>query len=572
MHTVLQILNLAGSLGLFLYGMTLMSESLQKIAGDRLRRILSSITSNPLKGVLTGVAITSLIQSSSASTVMVVSFVNAGLLTLTQAIGVIMGANIGTTVTAWIVSLVGFKADIAILAIPLIAVGFVMFMSKKQKRKNTGEMLIGFALLFLGLTFLKDSMPDLSSSPETLKFLQNFTGHGFWSVLIFVGIGTLLTMILQSSSATVALTLVMVNYGWIPFEIAASMVLGENIGTTITANIAAAVGNVSAKRAALAHTFFNVIGVIWAVALFRPFLRLVGAIITGLGGADPFIPIAQAADPVASGNAMIYSVSLLHTMFNLINTTLLIWFVPILVKIVTFVIKSPKEEEKYRLKFIQAGLLSTAELSIDQAKQEIIHFGNIITRQYAIIRNALDVKDNDEFDTLFNKISYYEEVTDRIEFEIAEYLNKIGDEGISAESGNRIQSMYKIIGEMESMGDSGYNLGRILQRKRNNNVSFDERMIRNVLGMMDLVDKGYEIMLFNLQADYTKLNNIDNALDAEKDINKYRDMIREGNLLSLGKNEYDYLSGVYYMDLIAELERVGDFIINVSESIMEIKS
>ena len=259
-------------------------------------------------------------------------------------------------------------------------------------------------------------------------------------------------------------------------------------------------------------------------------------------------------------------------MFNLINTTLLIWFVPILVKIVTFVIKSPKEEEKYRLKFIQAGLLSTAELSIDQAKQEIIHFGNIITRQYAIIRNALDVKDNDEFDTLFKKISYYEEVTDRIEFEIAEYLNQIGDVGLSSESGDRIQSMYKIIGEMESMGDSGYSLGRILQRKRINNVIFDERINRNIYGMMDLIDKGFEIMLLNLQEDNTRLHNIDSALDAEKDINKYRDMIREGNLLSLGKNEYDYLTGVYYMDLIAELERTGDYIINVSESIMETKS
>ncbi|MDD2290177.1 MAG: Na/Pi cotransporter family protein [Bacteroidales bacterium] len=572
MSTVLQILNLAGSLGLFLYGMTLMSESLQKIAGDRLRRILSSITSNPLKGVLTGVAITSIIQSSSATSVMVVSFVNAGLLNLAQAIGVIMGANIGTTVTAWIVSLLGFKADIAILAVPLIAVGFIMFMSKRQKRKHTGEMIIGFALLFLGLTFLKESVPDLSSNPEALKFLQSFTGRGFWSVLIFVGVGTLITIILQSSSATMALTLVMVNYGWIPFEIAAAMVLGENIGTTITANIAASVGNVSAKRAALAHTFFNIIGVIWAVALYRPFLRLVGNIITGLGGADPFIPIAQAADPVASGNAMIYAVSTLHTLFNVINTSLLIWFIPVLVKMVTFVIKSPKEEEKFRLKFIQAGLFSTAELSLNQAKQEIIHFGNIIIRQYAIIRNALDVKDNDEFDTLFKKISYYEEVTDRIEFEIAEYLNQIGDVGLSSESGDRIQSMYKIIGEMESMGDSGYSLGRILQRKRINNVIFDEHINRNIHGMMDLIDKGFEIMLLNLQTDNTKLHNIDSALDAEKDINKYRDMIREGNLLSLGKNEYDYLTGVYYMDLIAELERTGDFIINVSESIMETKS
>lgn len=572
MNTVLQILNLAGSLGLFLYGMTLMSESLQKVAGEGLRSFLASMTSNSFKSVLSGLFITAVIQSSSATTVMIVSFVNAGLLTLAQAIGMIMGANIGTTITAWIISLLGFKADISILSIPLIAVGFILTMSKRQKRKNTGEMIIGFALLFLGLTFLKESVPDLKSNPETLAFLQSFTDWGFWSVLIFLGIGTLMTIILQSSSATMALTLVMVNYGWIPFEIAAALVLGENIGTTITANLAAAVGNVSAKRAALAHTFFNIIGVIWALVLFRPFLRLIGGIVTGLGAADPFIPIAEAIDHQAASTSMLYSVSLLHTLFNVTNTLLLVGFIPLLVKIVTFVIKSPKEEEKYRLKFIQAGMLSTAELSLDQAKQEVIHFGDIVTRQYGFIKEALSRTHGEEFDTLFKKISYYEEVTDRIEFEIAEYLNQIGEEEISSESGNRIQAMYKIIGEMESMGDSGYNLARILQRKRLNKIVFDEEMIRNIQGMFELLDKAFDIMISNLKAGYTKLTNIESAYDAEKDINKYRDMLREGNLLNLGKNAYDYLTGVYFMDIIAECERVGDYIINVSESIMEIKS
>ncbi|NLA16160.1 MAG: Na/Pi cotransporter family protein [Bacteroidales bacterium] len=572
MSTVLQILNLAGSLGLFLYGMTLMSESLQKVAGDGLRGFLASMTSNSFKRVITGLFITAIIQSSSATTVMVVSFVNAGLLSLAQAVGVIMGANIGTTVTAWIISLLGFKADITILSIPLIAIGFILTMSKKQRRKNSGEMVIGFALLFLGLGFLKSSVPDLTANPEALSFIQKFNGNGFWSILMFIGIGTLLTMILQSSSATMALTLVMVNFGWIPFELAAAMVLGENVGTTITANIAASVGNVSAKRAALAHTFFNVMGVIWALALFRPFLRLIAFIITGLGGSDPFVPIAESMNPQAASASMLYSVSLLHTLFNVTNTLLLVGFTPLLVKMVTLAIKSPKEEEKHRLKFIQAGMLSTAELSLDQVKQEIVHFASILTRQYTLIRKAMGVRDDEEFETMFKKISYYEEVSDRIEFEIAEYLNKIGEQEISTESMKRIQAMYKIIGELESIGDSGYNLGRILQRKRLNHVSFDEKMIRNIHGMMDLLDKAFEIMIANLSAGYMRLNNIENAKDAEKDINKYRDMLREGNMLSLGSNAYDYLTGVYYMDVIGECERVGDYVINVSEAIMEIKS
>ncbi|MBO5194167.1 MAG: Na/Pi cotransporter family protein, partial [Bacteroidales bacterium] len=339
MQIVLQIFTLLGALGMFLYGMTLMSEGLQKAAGDRLRSFLASMTSTPFKRVLTGLLITAIIQSSSATTVMVVSFVNAGLLSLANAIGVIMGANIGTTVTAWLISLLGFKADISVLSIPLMAVGFVLTMSKKGKNRNIGELIIGFSLLFLGLSFLKESVPDLSSSPEVLAFLKQWTGYGFWSVLIFLAIGTVLTIVLQSSSATMALTLVMVNFGWIPFEMAAAMVLGENIGTTITANIAASVANISAKRAARAHTIFNVFGVAWMLIVFRPFLKLVGLIVEAMGLPNPMtadlsVSGGDDAAVTAAQTSTLYGVAMLHTLFNLINTIILIWFVPVIVKIV----------------------------------------------------------------------------------------------------------------------------------------------------------------------------------------------------------------------------------------------
>lgn len=354
MEIVYQILKLLGSLGLFLYGMTLMSGALQKVAGEKMRSILAAMTSNSLKRVLTGLFITAIIQSSSATTVMVVSFVNAGLLSLVQSVGVIMGANIGTTVTAWIISMLGFKFDISVLSIPLIGVGFTLMMFKSKKKKSVGELIIGFSLLFLGLTFLKDSVPDLRANPEVFEFLQGWTKYGYGSVLIFVLIGTLLTIIMQSSSATMALTLVMSSYGWIPFEMAAAMVLGENIGTTITANIAAAVANVSARRAALAHLVFNIFGVIWVLAFFRPVLSIVAKITISVFGLDPFV----------SSEATLYGVSFLHTLFNITNTLLLVGFTNQIVKLVSYVIKTKDTEEVFRLKYIQGGVLSTAELSL----------------------------------------------------------------------------------------------------------------------------------------------------------------------------------------------------------------
>ncbi|MBQ3174522.1 MAG: Na/Pi cotransporter family protein [Bacteroidales bacterium] len=564
MDVVFKIFTLLGSLGLFLYGMTLMSEALQKVAGDKLRNILAAMTSNSFSRILTGLFITAVIQSSSATTVMVVSFVNAGLLSLVQSIGVIMGANIGTTMTAWLISLLGFKADIAVLAIPLIGIGFAFMMFKSNKKKSIGELIIGFALLFLGLSFLKSSVPDLQSTPEVLSFLQQWTNYGFGSILMFVAIGTILTIVLQSSSATMALTLVMCNNGWIPFEMGAAMVLGENIGTTITANIAASVANVSARRAAMAHSVFNLFGVVWVLVLFHPFLTVVSKIIMAMGLDNPL----QAG---ASSNSTLYAISMVHTLFNLCNTFILVWFTNQIATLVTKIVKGKKEEEVFRLQYIHGGLLNTAELSLAQAKAEIIHYAQICRRQYVYAQEALNTSDAEKFDKLYKKLEEYEQITDRIELEIAKYLNNIAEGQLSEESGRRLQAMYKIISELESVGDSGFNIARILQRRNIHNKEFDPNMIKKLNYMTELISRGFDAMINNLTLGYDKIENISNAQDVEHDINEYRNNLKEEHLLNLENNVYSYLTGVYYMDLISEYEHVGDFMINISEAIIEIK-
>lgn len=564
MDAIFNILTLLGSLGLFLYGMTLMSEALQKVAGDKLRNILAAMTSNSVSRILTGLFITAVIQSSSATTVMVVSFVNAGLLSLVQSIGVIMGANIGTTFTAWLISLLGFKADIAILAIPLIGFGFAFMMCKAKKKKSIGELIIGFALLFLGLSFLKDAVPDLQSSPEVLAFLQQWTNYGFGSILMFVLIGTILTIVLQSSSATMALTLVMCNNGWIPFEMGAAMVLGENIGTTITANIAASVANVSARRAAMAHSVFNVFGVVWVLVLFHPFLAIVSKIIIGMGLDNPLVA-------GASPNSTLYAISMVHTLFNICNTLILVWFTNQIAQLVTKIIKNKNDEEVFRLQYIHGGMLSTSELSLNQAKEEIVHYADICRRQYVYAKSAINETDPEKFDALYKKLEHYEQVTDRIELEIAKFLNEVKDGVISDESGRRIQAMYKIISELESVGDSGFNIARILQRRNIHNMKFDEQMIKKLNYMIELLERGFDAMIFNLKKGYTQINDIANAQDIETDINEYRNNLKEEHLLNLENKTYNYLTGVYYMDLVNECEHVGDFMINISEAIMEIK-
>lgn len=556
---------------MFLYGMNMMSSGLQKAAGNRLRNLLSAMTSNYFKGVMTGLGITSIIQSSSATTVMVVGFVNAALLTLDQAIGVIMGANIGTTVTAWFISLLGFKMDISVLAVPLMAVGFIMSIAKSEKYKNISEFIIGFSLLFLGLSLMKNSVPDLRETPEILSFIQQWTGYGFGSVIIFLVFGTILTLILQSSSATMALTLIMMSLGWIPFDMAAAMVLGENIGTTITANIAAAVGNPNARRAALAHTFFNIFGVIWALILFRPFLSLVGIIITWLGYPNPTLINYAAGIETGSveSTAALYGVSMLHTLFNTINTLILIWFIPLIVRFVTWAIKNKPEDEEQtvRLKFINAGPMGTAELAIVEAKKETIHFAQICHNGLGYIRSAIHAKDENEFETYRKKLVKYEEIADRIEYEIASFLNSLPQESISEDTRQKVKAMYKIIGELESLGDSGESISRILSRRNIHNKQFTEQHIEKIDTMLSLVDKAYKIMINNLETTENTSDNLRCAVDCEIEINDMRNTLREAEILKIEENSSEYQSSVYYLDIISEIERMGDFMINISEAL-----
>ena len=556
---------------MFLYGMNLMSSGLQKASGDKLRGFLSAMTSSPFKGVLTGVGITSVIQSSSATTVMVVSFVNAGLLTLTQAIGVIMGANIGTTVTAWLVSWLGFKADISILAIPLMALGFLFSNSKKNQRQNVGELIVGFCLLFLGLSFMKESVPDLNETPQVLDFVKTWSSYGFGSVLLFLVFGTLLTLVLQSSSATMAITLIMLSMGWIPFNMACAMVLGENIGTTITANIAAAVGNTQAKRAAMSHTIFNVFGVVWALILFKPFLALVGVIISLFGlpnpATDGFIVSSSTSD---EGTAALYGLSMLHTLFNTINTFILVWFVKSIEKAVVWIIKAPKnqENETFRLKYISAGPLATPELATEEAFNEIIHFAQISRSGLGYAAMAIKESNSTKFEEYREKLVKYEEISDKIDCEIAAFLNSVSAGDISETTSIRVKAMFKIIGELESLGDSGEAISRILTRKNIHRKDFDADTIKRLEDMTSVVDNAYKVMLENLEmAHKGTLRDISNAYNAEDRINNLRNILRDAEIECIENGQKNYQTSVYYMDIVSELERMGDFIINISQDL-----
>ena len=569
---ILQLFTLLGALGMFLYGMNLMSSGLQKAAGDRLRSFLSAMTSNPFKGVMTGLGITSVIQSSSATTVMVVSFVNAGLLTLTQAIGVIMGANIGTTVTAWMVSWLGFKADISILAVPLMMFGFLFSNSKKNQRRNIGELIVGFSLLFLGLSFMKDSVPDLRETPEVLEFVRTWSSYGFGSVLLFLAFGTILTLVLQSSSATMAITLIMLSMGWIPFAMACAMVLGENIGTTITANIAASIGNTQAKRAALSHTIFNLFGVAWALALYNPFLNLVGLITENMFGlpnpaADDFAVTDTSSD---NGTAALYGLSMLHTMFNTINTLVLIWFTGWIAKAVSYIIRTPENQEKevFRLKYISAGPLATPELSVEQAFEEIIHFAQVSKNGALYAKNAINEADTDQFEVYREKLVKYEEISDRIEYEIASFLNGVSSEEISESTSAKIKAMYKIIGELESLGDSGETISRILSRKNIHKKSFNAETLKNLNAMADAVCETYDVMIENLVAAHKgELTDISNAYNAEDRLNTLRNNFRDSIIENIDNDGKNYQTNVYFMDIVNTYEHMGDYMINVSQDL-----
>ena len=573
MNLLFQILTLLGSLGMFLYGMSLMSGGLQKLAGDKMRSFMASMTSTAFKRVLTGIVVTALVQSSTATTLMLVSFVNAGLLSLANAIGVVMGANIGTTVTAWIFALSfgGGSFSLGALAVPLMFFAYLLLSFKKVGYRNGGEFLMGFALLFLGLSMLRETSTVLLDNEPVRVFLSGLTGFGVGSILIFMVTGAAMTLMLQSSAATMAITMVLVANGYIPFEMAAAMVLGENIGTTITSNIAASVANVSAKRTARAHMLFNLFGVCWVFCIFHPFLNLIGKIVVLLGFPNPVTTDFMSATPEvkeALVASLPFCVATLHSIFNIVNTMVLIWFVPQIEKIVTWLVPSKEgEEEVFRLKYIQGGPLSTAELSLNEAKQEIIHFGRICHKGYGHIRAAINAIEADNFDACIEKLVKYEDITDKIEYEIASYLSEVVSVGdLSVTSTSRVKGMYRIIGEMESLGDSGEAIARMLTRTKDHGKTFDASMLKKLNRMLDVVGEAYDAMLENITKPYGELRDITNAQNAENNINAYRNSLRDEHIANIEKPDYNYQTGVFYMDIVSELEKIGDFIINISQA------
>ena len=559
-YSFFDFLRLIGSLGLFLYGMKIMSEGLQKFAGDSLRKILTAMTTNRVTGVFTGVLITALIQSSSATTVMVVSFVNAGLLTLTQSIGVIMGANIGTTVTAWLISALGFKVDIAAFALPLLAFGIPLLFSGKSSRKSIGEFIFGFSFLFMGLQALKANAPDLGANPEMLAFVQNYADMGFFSIILFLFIGAILTMIVQASAATMAITLIMCANGWIDYQLGVALVLGENIGTTITANLAALTGNTQARRAALAHLVFNIFGVIWVLILFYPFTNAVSWFVTN---------VMRISDPSV---AVSFKLAAFHTSFNISNTFIMIWFVGLIEKTVRFLIKGKKEEdEEYRLRYITGGMLSTAELSILQAHKEITLFAERTGRMLDMVKELFYEKNEDAFLKTYSRVEKYESISDRMEIEIANYLTCVAEGRLSSEGKEEIRIMLRAVSEIESIADSCNNMARSIKRRNEFKSIFTDEQNHNVDQMLALTEKALHRMIEILKKTELVRDDVNPSYNIENEINNYRNQLKIHNVEDINNKKYQYQDGVYYMDIIGEAEKLGDYVLNVVQAVIEKK-
>ena len=559
---IFELLKLVGALGFFIYGMKVMSDGIQKVAGSKMRSILSKMTSNRFLGITTGFLITALLQSSSATTVMIVSFVNAGLLSLVESIGVIMGANIGTTITAWLISLLGFKVQISAIALPIIAIGFPMMFSSKSNIKALAEVFIGFALLFMGLDELKHAVPNLKENPEFLSFLANYANMGILSTIIFIGFGTLLTLIVQSSSAAMALTLVMCYEGYIPFELAAAMVLGENIGTTITANLAAMVGNVHAKRAARAHFIFNIFGVIWMVFAFQFFITTIDSyMITNMDLSPKNFDIDN---PIA----IPIGLSIFHTTFNILNVLFLVGFVPLISRIVIKIQPSKGEvDEEFHLEHIGTGLMQTTELSILEANKEVVKFGKIIAKLFGFIPELLKEKDDKKFRTLMARIRKYEDITDRMEVEIADYLAKASQGELSVEASVKVRSMISMINDMERIGDICYQMSISVERKSEQKAQFMPDPTTSLEEMIAEVTKALQVMNKNLNTNYSQVI-LTEADEVEIVINKLRNKLRKKYLEKIEKGEVKIQTAMIYNNLIHSLEKVGDHIFNISEAIV----
>lgn len=565
--SVLKIILIAiGALGVFLYGMKLMSDSLQKMAGNKMRTILAKMTDKPVRGILTGTIVTAAIQSSSATTVMVVSFVNAGLLSLAGAVAVIMGANIGTTVTAWIISLFGLGESAGAFTFPLIAVAIAlpfMFM-KKDKLKSINEFIIGLALLLIGLQFMQDAMPNLEEYPAFLETLGQMSDYGYLSIILFIIIGAILTCVVQASAAMMAITLVMCYKGWIGFDVAVALVMGQNIGTTITANLAAMVANAMAKKAARAHLVFNVLGVIITLIVFYPLMRLIAKITIGIMGADPYaLSGTEGYDPTAIPMAL----SIFHTFFNVVNTLILVWFIPQIIKIVNWMVKTPAEDDEiFKLKYIPSHFMNTSELDIESAQQEIQLFSSRVLKMFAFLPDMNNAKSEDSFLDYFERVGRYEDITDKMELEIAKFLTHISETVGSKEGSKKISSMLRIIDNLESIGDCIYHIALTKKSQREQNIKFGQINDGYLQKMYDCVQKALIIMDVNLNTPYENVD-ISNAYQAEEAINDYRNMLRDVHVEAIKSGEYSYEVGTMYSSIYALYEKIGDFVINISQSI-----
>lgn len=597
-YSFLDFLGLLGAVGLFLYGMKVMSEGLQKAAGDRLRNILSAMTRNRFTGLLTGCAITALIQSSSASTVMVVSFVNAGLMTLAQSMAVIFGANVGTTFTAWIIALFGFKVDISVVVLPLIGLAVIMLFMNKSKIKSMGEFLIGFALLFMGLNMISDYVPDLQSNPEMFEVLRGYADMGIVSVLIFMLVGMIVTAIIQSSAATFAIVLIMCSKGWIPFDLACAVVLGSNIGTCITPLLASMGANVAAKRTAMSHLLFNFLGMLWCMCIFVPFASFNAWLTQKIGQGDPnalygFVNDLAQSNPELYGHlfdgslpaghdtvrligqmqmSVSFGLSLFHTVFNIVNVCVMIWLTNVYVKVVEWLVPAKKhDDEEFTLKFISRGLLNASELNIAQAEKEMSVYAERVSRMIGMAHDLIHTKERSEdFNRLYSRLEKYEDISDRMELEIARYLNRCAEGRLSNEGKHRIAAMLGIVGEIESIADCCMGVGKILNRKIESNAQFTPEIYEKIDTMYRYLDQAMNMMLDELRdlENVTERPLID-SYNKEREINNLRNSYRTANIENINAGKYEYQAGIYFMDIISDLERTGDYIINVVDTIKD---
>jgi len=597
-YSLLDFLGLIGSVCLFLYGMKVMSEGLQKAAGDRLRNILSAMTRNRFTGLMTGMGITALIQSSSASTVMVVSFVNAGLMTLAQSMAVIMGANVGTTFTAWIIALFGFKVNISLFILPLIGLSVPMLFSSKSRTKSIGEFLIGFSFLFMGLDMISQYVPDLQSNPEMFAYLRQYASMGFGSVVIFLIVGLLVTALIQSSAATFAIVLIMCSKGWITFDLACAVVLGSNIGTTITPLLASMSGNVAAKRTAMGHLLFNVLGTVWCLIVFIPFAEFNCWLTEIIGQGNPdslftFVNNLEQSDPeiynhlfdaslpaahpalkqiAVMQNSVSFGLSIFHTTFNVVNVIIMIWLTNIYVKIVEYLIPSKhKEEEEFSLKFISSGILSASELNIAQAEKEMAVYAERVGRMIVMAQDLIHTEPTTEkFNSLLSRIEKYEDISDRMEIEIANYLNRCAQGRLSDQGKIRIAAMLNIISEIESIADCCFGVGKIMTRRIEAGVNFNPEIDENIDTLYKYVKEAMGMMVDMLKdIEHVSERQIIDSYNKEREINNFRNNLRSQNVPNINAGHYEYQAGIYYMDIIADLEKTGDYIINVVDTIRD---